>query len=375
MHRSSTSRRGFALGAVALAAALVAPLGAQAEAAFPSKPITVIVPFAAGGTTDILARIVGQALGKELGQSVIIENRAGAGGNIGAQVAARAPADGYTLFMGTVGTHAINQSLYKKLAFDPIKDFQPLTRVAMVPNMLVVNPSRPYKNVKELIGSIAEYEEEITEAGETPTLAGYLERVTLSTSADEQKGQKQSSLMSIHSAKGLEFDYVFLLGLEDGIFPYERRDSEDGADMEEERRLAYVAITRARKQLVLLRASSRTLFGYSRPNPASRFLRDLPRDFPGFGLVMVSQRALLPMREHCRSLNEVQLPDGERRPWRWWDPELLALLLPELSPSQLDELFGAGQQIVLPAATGWTWYALRDGVLAQDARPLLAAAA
>ena len=151
MHRSSTSRRGFALGAVALAAALVAPLGAQAEAAFPSKPITVIVPFAAGGTTDILARIVGQALGKELGQSVIIENRAGAGGNIGAQVAARAPADGYTLFMGTVGTHAINQSLYKKLAFDPIKDFQPLTRVAMVPNMLVVNPTRPYKNVKELI--------------------------------------------------------------------------------------------------------------------------------------------------------------------------------------------------------------------------------
>lgn len=108
---------------------------------------------------------------------------------------------------------------------------------------------------------------------------------------------------------------------------------------------------------------------------SDRVLRELPRDFPGFGLVLVSQRALLPMREHCRSLNEVQLPDGERRPWRWWDPELLALLLPELSPSQLDELFGAGQQIVLPAAAGWTWYALRDGVLAQDARPLLAAAA
>ncbi len=134
------------------------------------------------------------------------------------------------------------------------------------------------ENVKELIGSIAEYEEEINEAGETPTLAGYLERVTLSTSADEQKGQKQVSLMSIHSAKGLEFEYVFLLGMEDGIFPYERRDSEDGADIEEERRLAYVAITRARKQLVLLRANTRTLFGFSRPNPASRFLRDLPRD-------------------------------------------------------------------------------------------------
>lgn len=103
-----------------------------------------------------------------------------------------------------------------------------------------------------------------------------------------------------------------------------------------------------------------------------RVLRELPRDFPGFGLVLVSQRALLPIREHCRSLGEVQLPDGERRPWRWWDPELLALLLPEMAPSQLDELFAAGQQIVLVSTAGWTWYALRDGVLAQDARPLLA---
>lgn len=105
-----------------------------------------------------------------------------------------------------------------------------------------------------------------------------------------------------------------------------------------------------------------------------RVLRELPRDFPGFGLVMVSGRALLPMREHCRSLSEVQTPDGERRPWRWWDPELLERLLPEFSPSQLDELFGAGQQIVLIGRAGWTWFALRDGVLAQDARPLLAAA-
>jgi tripartite-type tricarboxylate transporter receptor subunit TctC len=95
--------------------------------------------------------VIGQALNKELGQPVVVENRAGAGGNIGAQLAARAPADGYTLFMGTVGTHAINQSLYRKLPFDPIKDFAPLTRVAMVPNLLVANPGKPYKNVKELI--------------------------------------------------------------------------------------------------------------------------------------------------------------------------------------------------------------------------------
>lgn len=118
---------------------------------FPSKPLTIIVPFASGGTTDILARVVAQGLGTELGQSVVVDNRAGAGGNIGASAVARAPADGYTLLMGTVGTHAINASLYKKLPFDPIKDFAPLTRVANVPNLLVANPKQPFKNVQELI--------------------------------------------------------------------------------------------------------------------------------------------------------------------------------------------------------------------------------
>ncbi|WBY01208.1 tripartite tricarboxylate transporter substrate binding protein [Ramlibacter tataouinensis] len=145
------SRRRFALGGLALAAAAAGlPLTATAQA-YPSKLVTVIVPFAAGGTTDILARVIGQALTKELGQSVIVDNRAGAGGNIGSALAAKATADGYTLLMGTVGTHAINQSLYKKLPFDPVKDFAPLTRVAMVPNLLVANPGKPYKNVKELI--------------------------------------------------------------------------------------------------------------------------------------------------------------------------------------------------------------------------------
>jgi tripartite-type tricarboxylate transporter receptor subunit TctC len=111
----------------------------------------MIVPFSAGGTTDILARIVGQALTAELGQSVVIDNRAGAGGNIGGQLAARAPADGYTLFMGTVGTHAINEALYKKMPFDPIKDFAPLSRVANVPNLLVAHPAQPFKTVQEMI--------------------------------------------------------------------------------------------------------------------------------------------------------------------------------------------------------------------------------
>ena len=148
MTRPLSFRRPFLLAALALAVA--APFTAYAQA-YPAKPITVIVPFAAGGTTDILARVIGQALNKELGQSVIVDNRAGAGGNIGAQLAAKAAPDGYTLFMGTVGTHAINQSLYKKMPFDPVKDFAPLTRVAMVPNLLVAHPSKPYKTVKELI--------------------------------------------------------------------------------------------------------------------------------------------------------------------------------------------------------------------------------
>jgi tripartite-type tricarboxylate transporter receptor subunit TctC len=148
----NAKRRTLALAAAAAVGALtLAPLAAQAQAAFPSKSLTIVVPFSAGGTTDILARVIGQYMSKDLGQPVVVDNRAGAGGNIGAQMVARAAPDGYTILMGTVGTHAINQSLYKKMAFDPIKDFAPLTRVALVPNLLVANPSQPFKNVKELV--------------------------------------------------------------------------------------------------------------------------------------------------------------------------------------------------------------------------------
>ncbi|GKS93078.1 tripartite tricarboxylate transporter substrate binding protein [Acidovorax sp. SUPP2825] len=147
--RFAAHRRTLLAAALAVAATAAVP-NAFAQA-FPNKPITIIVPFAAGGTTDILARVIGQGLSAELGQSVVVDNRAGAGGNIGGQMAARAPADGYTLFMGTVGTHAINAALYKKMPFDPVKDFAPLTRVANVPNLLVANPNQPYKTVQELI--------------------------------------------------------------------------------------------------------------------------------------------------------------------------------------------------------------------------------
>lgn len=147
----SSTRRTLTLAAAsALGLLALTPLAAQAQA-FPTKAITIIVPFSAGGTTDILARVLGQFISKDLGQPVIIDNRAGAGGNIGTQLVARAAPDGYTILMGTVGTHAINQSLYPKLAFDPIKDFAPLTRVALVPNLLVANPAQPFKTVKELM--------------------------------------------------------------------------------------------------------------------------------------------------------------------------------------------------------------------------------
>ena len=147
-HFTRTTRRA-AIGAIALAAATLS-LGAAAQA-YPTKPITIVVPFAAGGTTDILARLVGQYLTTELGQPVVVDNKAGAGGNIGGALAAKAPADGYTLFMGTVGTHAINAALYKKMPFDHVKDFAPLSRVANVPNLLVSHPSQPFKTVPEMI--------------------------------------------------------------------------------------------------------------------------------------------------------------------------------------------------------------------------------
>ena len=129
----------------AAAACMMSSALAQAQN-YPSKPVTIVVPFAAGGTTDILARAVGFELSKSLGQQFIIDNRPGAGGNIGAQLVARAAPDGYTLLMGTVGTHGINQSLYPKLPYDPVKDFAPVTVVADVPNVLVLNEAFAAKN-------------------------------------------------------------------------------------------------------------------------------------------------------------------------------------------------------------------------------------
>jgi DNA helicase-2/ATP-dependent DNA helicase PcrA len=133
------------------------------------------------------------------------------------------------------------------------------------------------QNMQELVGSLAEYEDEQAAAGQEATLEGYLERVTLSTSGDENDTGGKVSLMSIHGAKGLEFHTVFLLGMEEELFPYVRKsDGKEEMDEEEERRLAYVALTRARKELTLLHVARRTLFGNTRYAGPSRFLLDLP---------------------------------------------------------------------------------------------------
>jgi len=124
---------------------------AQAQSPYPSKPIRLIVPFTPGGSTDILARSIGQELTKAWGQSVIVDNVPGAGGSIGADKAAKAPADGYTLLMGHIGTLAVNPSLYPKLPYIPVKDFAPVAWVARVPNILVVHTAVPAKSVQDLI--------------------------------------------------------------------------------------------------------------------------------------------------------------------------------------------------------------------------------
>ena len=127
---------------VGLGLAVAATPWLRAQGAWPTKPVRIVVPFAPGGTTDILARAVAPELSKAFGQQFIVDNRAGAGGNVGAEIVAKAPNDGYTLLMGTVGTQAINPALYPKMPYDAAKDFVPITLVAGVPNVLVMNPAK-----------------------------------------------------------------------------------------------------------------------------------------------------------------------------------------------------------------------------------------
>jgi tripartite-type tricarboxylate transporter receptor subunit TctC len=147
----SLLKRRMALGLVLMAtSALVFGGEAQAQE-FPDRSVTLVVPFAAGGSTDVVARIIGQKMSDDLGQQVIVENVAGAGGNLGADRVARAEPDGYTILMGTVATHALNPLILKTKPYDPEKDFAPVSLLVLVPNVLVVNPELPAKNVAELL--------------------------------------------------------------------------------------------------------------------------------------------------------------------------------------------------------------------------------
>ncbi|MCK3779062.1 tripartite tricarboxylate transporter substrate binding protein [Ensifer sesbaniae] len=144
-----TRRATLTLGLMALSAL---PFGTSALAqGFPDRPITMVVPFAAGGSTDVVARIVAQKMSEDLGEQVIVQNVAGAGGNLGAANVARADPDGYTILMGTVATHALNPLILKTKPYDPEKDFAPISLLVIVPNVLVVNPELPAKNVEELL--------------------------------------------------------------------------------------------------------------------------------------------------------------------------------------------------------------------------------
>ena len=134
-----------------LAALAACCLANTAHAAYPERPVTLIVPFPPAGTTDLIARHVAQALEKELGQTIVVENRAGAGGNVGMGALSRAKADGYTIGMGTIGTQTINQFLYKDMPFDPQKDFVPIAQAGTTPNVIAVNAQSDIKSLKDLI--------------------------------------------------------------------------------------------------------------------------------------------------------------------------------------------------------------------------------
>jgi tripartite-type tricarboxylate transporter receptor subunit TctC len=143
--------RTIRLAACAIFAFAALQAGSAAAQAYPAKPVRLMVPFPPGGSTDIVARIVAQKLGAQLGQQLVIENRGGAGGTLGTAVVAKAPPDGYTLVVGTTSTHVVAPSVYQKLEYDPVKDFAPISLIGTTPYLLVVNPNVPAKSVQDLV--------------------------------------------------------------------------------------------------------------------------------------------------------------------------------------------------------------------------------
>ena len=165
--------------AAALSTGIALPLAA-AEPPYPSHPLRIIVPFAPGGASDVVGRLLAQKLGESMGQTVVVDNRAGAGANIGIGIAAKSPADGYTLLVAT-SAFAVNPSLYAKAPYDPFRDFQPITCVGSSPNILAVHPAFPAKSVKELIELVraqpGKHNYASTGTGTTPHLSGEMFRL------------------------------------------------------------------------------------------------------------------------------------------------------------------------------------------------------
>jgi tripartite-type tricarboxylate transporter receptor subunit TctC len=168
---------------LALAAIQVPVLAAAQTQAWPSRPITIVVSFGAGGTADILARMIGDELSTALGQPVVIENKPGAGGNLGAQTVARATPDGYTLLVSGSPTHSVGPHLFKNLSYDPMKDVPPVAMIAMAPNLLVVNADLPVKSVKELVQLARDKPGQITFSSAGIATSGYLAAEMLKSSA------------------------------------------------------------------------------------------------------------------------------------------------------------------------------------------------
>jgi tripartite-type tricarboxylate transporter receptor subunit TctC len=204
-------------GLTALLLATVAGLPGQAgaqTAGYPNKPVTIIVPFTAGGNTDAFARMVGDELDKALGQRFLVENKPGAGGNLGAAQVARATPDGYTLGMGTVSTHAINPSLYKKLPYDPDTAFAPVSLIATLPNVLVVNPEIQAKSVPELVDLLKAKPGEHTYASSGPGTSPHLGAELFATRTGTKmthvpyKGSGQSIMDVVAGHVDMVFDNI-----------------------------------------------------------------------------------------------------------------------------------------------------------------------
>ncbi len=172
----TTSRTSALLFSSLMALGAVTTAHAQSAAPYPSRPVTVVVPFPPGGGTDVGARLVAQKLSLKWGQPVIIENRGGAAGRVGAELVAKAKPDGYTLLVGNVGTQSVNPALYKKMSYDPDKAFAPIGMIAELPLVMLVTPSLPWKNIKDVVEAAKKEPGKITfassGAGGAPHLAG-----------------------------------------------------------------------------------------------------------------------------------------------------------------------------------------------------------